>query len=98
LLLALAMPATTALASGSGRLLRDVLPTSERLKLNLDARKASYTGSAHIDLHVVSAADSFQFHSEGLTLRRLTLRNAKGIVPSTVSCRTRTAPAPTRRS
>ncbi|HYQ90250.1 MAG TPA: M1 family metallopeptidase [Candidatus Binatia bacterium] len=83
LLLALAMPATPALASGSGRLLRDVLPTSERLKLNLDARKPSYTGSAHIDLHVVVAVDSFQFHSEGLTLRRLTLRNAKGIVPST---------------
>jgi len=83
LLLALAMPATTALASGSGRLLREVLPTSERLKLNLDARKPSYTGSAHIDLRVVAAVDSFQFHSEGLTLRSLTLRNVKGVVPST---------------
>ncbi len=83
LLLALAMPATSALASGSGRLLRDVLPTSERIKLNLDARKPSYSGSAHIDLHVVTAVDSFQFHSEGITLRRVTLRNAKGIVPST---------------
>jgi alanyl aminopeptidase len=85
LLLALAMPATTALASGSGRLLRDVLPTSERLKLTLDARKSSYTGFAHIDLRVVTAADSFQFHSEGLTLQSLTLRNAKAIVPSTHS-------------
>ena len=73
----------TASASGSGRLRRDVLPTYERLKLNLDARKPGYSGSAHIDLHVVASVDSFQFHSEGLTIRRATLRTARGIVPST---------------
>ena len=73
----------TASASGSGRLRRDVLPTYERLKLNLDARKPGYSGSAHIDLRVVTSVDSFQFHSEGLTIRRATLRTARGIVPST---------------
>src|SRR5688572_9610189 len=59
-------------ASGSERLRREVLPTFERVKLNLDARKPDYTGSASIDLKVVTAVDSFQFHSEGLTLRRVT--------------------------
>ena len=81
--LAFTLAAKSALASGSGRLLRDVLPTSERLKLNLDARKKTYSGSAHIDISVKTAVDSFQFHSEGLTIGRLVLRNAKAIVPST---------------
>ncbi len=81
--LVLALSAGNAIASGSGRLRRDVEPTFERLKLNLDARQKSYAGSAHIDLLVKTAVDSFEFHSEGLTLRRVTLRNAKAIVPST---------------
>src|SRR5262249_1517401 len=83
LFLALAFPAKSALASGSGRLDRDVLPTSERLKLNLDARQKDYTGTAHIELSVKSAVDSFQFHSEGLKLKSVVLRGAKAIVPST---------------
>src|SRR5438552_7568141 len=69
--------AGTGFASGSARLTREVLPTFERIKLNLDARKKSYSGTAHIDLSVKSAVDSFQFHSEGITLRRVTLRSAK---------------------
>jgi alanyl aminopeptidase len=73
---------SSAFASGSGRLQRDVLPVSERIKLNLDARKKSYSGSAMIDLRVVAAVDSFQFHSEGLQLTRVTLRRGKGIIAS----------------
>jgi len=81
--LVLGLPTSTALASGSGRLGRDVLPTYERLKLNLDARKEAYSGSAHVDLRALTSVDSFQFHSEGLTIRSLTLRTAKGaVVPS----------------
>ncbi|HZI89099.1 MAG TPA: M1 family metallopeptidase [Candidatus Polarisedimenticolia bacterium] len=98
LLFALALPSAPAFASGSGRLLRDVLPTAERLKLNLDARKKGYSGSASIDLSVKAATDSFQFHSEGLRLTRVTLRKTKAVVPSThvqvatnvVTLRTRT--------
>ena len=83
LLLVPAFRASTAFASGSERLRREVLPTYERLKLNLDARKKTYSGSAHIDLRVTTSVDSFQFHSEGLTLRRVTLRTQKGaLVPS----------------
>jgi len=82
-LLALAFHAGTAAASGSARLQRDVLPTFERLKLSLDARKKSYSGTAHIDLSVKAAVDSFQLHSEGLALQRVTLRSAKALVPST---------------
>ncbi|HXL15267.1 MAG TPA: M1 family metallopeptidase [Methylomirabilota bacterium] len=83
LLLLLVLSAGTAAASGSARLPREVLPTFERIKLNLDARKKSYAGTAHIDLSVKSAVDSFQFHSEGITLRGVTLRNGKAPVPST---------------
>src|SRR5678816_299433 len=98
LLFALALPSAPAFASGSGRLLRDVLPTAERLKLNLDARKKGYSGSASIDLSVKAATDSFQFHSEGLRLTRVTLRKTRAVVPSThvqvatnvVTLRTRT--------
>ena len=72
-----------AFASGSGRLGRDVEPAFESLKLTLDAGKPGYTGLAHVDLRVRVATDSFQFHSEGITLKRVILRGAKGIVPST---------------
>jgi aminopeptidase N len=97
-LLAFALPASTAMASGSERLRRDVLPTYERIKLTLDARKPDYSGSAHIALRVAAAVDSFQFHSEGLTLRSVTLHGLKGIAPSShaqagpavVTVRTRT--------
>src|SRR5438477_4975302 len=65
LILALTLPTNAAFASGSGRLGKDVLPTFERLKLNLDARKEAYSGSAHIDLRAVTSVDSFQLHSEG---------------------------------
>ncbi|HEY2924120.1 MAG TPA: M1 family metallopeptidase, partial [Candidatus Eisenbacteria bacterium] len=80
--LLLLLPANNAMASGSERLRREVLPTFERIRMNLDARKPDYSGSARIELRVVTAVDSFQFHSEGLTLRRVTLRDAKKIVPS----------------
>jgi aminopeptidase N len=82
-LLAFFLPSGSAHASGSERLRREVLPTFERIKLNLDARKKDYMGSASIDLQVVTAADSFQFHSEGLTIRSVSLHAAKRIVPVT---------------
>src|SRR6185295_4524495 len=83
LFLVLALPAKTTLASGSGRLLREVLPTAERLKLNLDARKKTYSGTATIDLNVTTAVDSFQFHSEGLKLTAVALKKGKVIGAST---------------
>ena len=54
LLLTMVVPAPV-LATGSGRLPRDVLPTSEHLKLNLDARKPRYSGSAVIQLRAMTA-------------------------------------------
>jgi len=70
-------------ASGSGRLDRVVVPTFESVRLVLDARKATYTGSVHVDLKATASADSFQLHSEGLTIRRVALRGARGPVPCT---------------
>ena len=79
----LASFASSAFASGSGRLSRDVLPVGEKIKLNLDARKKSYSGSATIDLRATTAVDSFQFHSEGLTLSKVTLRRGAVAIPTT---------------
>ena len=82
LALAVTALATDVLASGSGRLRRDVLPTFEAITLNLDADTTDYTGSVRIQLAVKTAVDSFQLHSEGLTVKRLTLRNTKGFLPA----------------
>ncbi len=73
----------SALASGSERLGQDVRPTFESLRLTLDPSKPDYRGSAHVELRVRAATDSFQFHSEGIALKRVTLRGAKGVVPAT---------------
>ncbi len=98
LLLAPALPTNIALASGSGRLDRDVLPAFERIKLNLDPRRESYSGSARIDVRAVASVDSFRFHSEGLTIHRLTLRTPKSVLvlssyaqssPTEITVRTR---------
>src|SRR5436853_7438129 len=79
LLLTMVVPAPV-LATGSGRLPRDVLPTSEHLKLNLDARKPRYSGSAVIQLRAMTAVDSLQLHSEGLTLTRVTVTRGRAPV------------------
>src|SRR5512147_3245263 len=71
-----------AIASGSGRLRRDVLPTFEAVTLNLDADSSEYTGSVRIDISVQTTVDSFQLHSEGLAIKRLTLRNSRGFLPA----------------
>jgi cytosol alanyl aminopeptidase len=57
-----------------------VVPTSETLKLDLDAAKSGYTGSARIALKVTAATDSFQFQALGPVLKKLTLRGARGPV------------------
>lgn len=60
------------------RLGDDVVPTSEALLLRLDASQADYSGSARIALNARKEAQSFRFHSEGLTLTRLALTDAAG--------------------
>ena len=62
------------------RLERTVVPTSESLRLDLDAGKPGYAGSARIALKVAAATDSFQFHALDLELGKVTLRGPRGPV------------------
>ncbi len=57
-----------------------VVPTSEALRLDLDASKPDYSGSARIALRVSAATDSFQFHALELNLVKMTLRGPRGAV------------------
>ena len=65
------------------RLERGVTPTAETLRLDLDAAKSGYTGTARIDLTVAAATDSFQFHAQDMDLQRMTLRGTGGDVALT---------------
>ncbi|HEY6867715.1 MAG TPA: M1 family metallopeptidase [Candidatus Eisenbacteria bacterium] len=75
-------PPATALTA-QHRLERAVIPTAEALRLELDAAKSGYTGTARIDLAVAAATDSFQFQAQDLELERMTLRGAGGPAPLT---------------
>ncbi len=62
------------------RLERTVVPTSESLRLDLDAGKPGYGGSARIALKITAATDSFQFHALDLELGKVALRGPRGPV------------------
>lgn len=62
------------------RLEHQVVPTSETLRLEVDAGRADYSGSARIALQVAAATDSFQFHALELQLKQLTLRARRGTI------------------
>lgn len=55
------------------RLGREVTPTFQFIHLNLDARRADFSGSTTIDLTVHQAVDQFRFHARNMSLDRLTL-------------------------
>ena len=75
------LTAAPALALGpEHRLDHAVVPTAEALRLDLDAGKPGYTGSARIALKVATATDSFQFHALGPTLEKVALRGKAGPV------------------
>jgi alanyl aminopeptidase len=83
------LPAALAvvLAAPNARALTDqhrldhrVVPTSETLRLEVDARRADYSGSARIALRVTAAADSFQFHALDLQLEQMTLHAGRGTI------------------
>src|SRR5690348_4788283 len=81
LVLAVLLGAAPALALGpEHRLDHVVVPTAETLRLDLDAGKPGYTGSARIALKVATATDSFQFHALDLKLEKVTLRGKAGPV------------------
>src|SRR6476661_2267079 len=77
LLAALAVPDARALTA-QHRLDRVVVPTSEALRLELDAGKTDYSGSARIALKVTAPTDSFELNAEELHLAKMELRGPHG--------------------
>ena len=73
----LAMSLTVAIVpslhAAGGRLDHDVVPTSQAVRLALDARTPDYRGAVRIELRVDKQTDIFRFHSQGLTLNAFKL-------------------------
>ncbi len=70
-------------ASDSARLSRNVLPTFESVRLDVDARLKEYSGSVTIELSVRAPVDSFRLHARELKLERVTLRRGESIISTT---------------
>ena len=83
LLAVLAVPAAGAEAPGTQRLGRDVVPVSQSIRLDTDARKAEYSGSVHIDLEVRRTAPSFALHALEMDLSRVALTGPAGEIATT---------------
>ena len=80
---ALLLVAADSYAADPARLSRDVLPTFETVRLNVDARGKEYSGSVTIELNVRAAADSFRLHAREMTLQRVTLRRGTSVISTT---------------
>jgi len=80
--IALAALAWPRLGLADGRLPHQVVPTEQAISLRLDADQRDYTGSTEIALNVAETTSTFQFHSEGLTLTKLTLTQDKATIPT----------------
>src|SRR5262245_849127 len=80
LLLALAacLPPVRTEAELNNRLERDVVPTSESLKLKLDPSRPDYSGAAHIEIHVAKATDTFRLYAKDMDVISVRLSNAAG--------------------
>ncbi|MDH3198460.1 MAG: M1 family metallopeptidase, partial [Candidatus Krumholzibacteria bacterium] len=70
--------ATIALADY--RLDTNVAPTSQKVSLEIDAERADYRGSVHIDLRVARRTEDFQFHAQNMTFDRVVLTGRDGEV------------------
>src|SRR5262245_48538388 len=83
LALLMATASTAHAATDPARLGREVVPTFEALRLDLDADKKSYSGTATIELAVRAPTDSFRFHARDMSLTRVRLRRGEVTVPTT---------------
>lgn len=81
--LALVLVGLSLSAGAVERLGRDVVPTFQAVRLELDARKADYTGSVRIELRVHRPVPAFRFHAKEMTFTRLDLRGPAGPVSVT---------------
>src|SRR5882762_1920054 len=67
------------------RLGHQVAPRFESVRLTVDAARTDYSGTAHIDLDVAAATDSFRFHARAMKLNTLKLAGASGPIAVTHS-------------
>jgi len=67
-------------AADDNRLDRDVLPTFESVRLKLDPALPDYSGAVHIDLTVVTPAESFRLYAKNMDVIRVTLTGPAGAV------------------
>ncbi len=80
LITALACSAADGHAAAHNRLDRDVLPTFESVRLKLDPSRPDYSGAVHIDLTVVTPAESFRLYAKDMDVIRVTLTGPAGAV------------------
>jgi alanyl aminopeptidase len=81
--LVLLVAARASLATAAtDRLGHDVLPTFQAVRLDVDARRADYSGSVEISLKVAEATDRFRLHARDMEIRSLTLTGEAGEIPT----------------
>ena len=68
-----------------GRLGNDVVPVSQAIALELDARRPDYSGSVEVVLDVAKPVRSIRFHAEDLQLTSVVLDAAEGGEPEALS-------------
>jgi cytosol alanyl aminopeptidase len=62
------------------RLPKDIVPTFQEIRLDLDARKQDYSGSVRIEFRVATQVPAIHFHAQEMTLTRVELKGKKGPV------------------
>ncbi|MGH7731787.1 MAG: M1 family aminopeptidase [Candidatus Eiseniibacteriota bacterium] len=72
-----------AAAGSSGRLDREVLPTGQSVRLELDPSVPGFSGAVHIDLRVVAPTDSFRLYAKDMDVISVRLAGAAGPVEVT---------------
>ena len=72
------LPVWAGAQAETGRLGRDVVPTSESVRLVVDPARSDYTGSVRIDLQVNRPTAQVFFHAEGPVLSTLKLSGPAG--------------------
>jgi len=56
-----------------GRLPTDIVPTFEAIRLDLDADKMDYSGAVRVELKVLKATKTIQFHAQEMKLGKIVL-------------------------
>ncbi len=78
-LIALVLPARAGFRLGN-----QVVPVSQSVRLNLDARQPEYTGQVRIELRVREKTDRFAFHARNMELKSVRFERDGQTIPLTI--------------